>query len=131
MHILTVKDTFDAAHKLPGYDGACVNLHGHTWHIEFRVMCPALNELQMGMDFKTLKLVLKQVLSAFDHHYINDELDMPTAENIGRLIFLRMEEYLRSEEGIIPYSCSVWETEDCCATYYKDFENAEISKAEM
>ena len=29
---LTVKDHFDAAHALPGYDGPCQYLHGHTWH---------------------------------------------------------------------------------------------------
>ncbi|HEX3048027.1 MAG TPA: 6-carboxytetrahydropterin synthase, partial [Bacillota bacterium] len=26
--------TFDSAHYLPGYDGKCKNMHGHTWRVE-------------------------------------------------------------------------------------------------
>jgi 6-pyruvoyl-tetrahydropterin synthase len=32
--VLTVSEAFDAAHFLPGYNGPCGNLHGHTWRIE-------------------------------------------------------------------------------------------------
>lgn len=28
---LVVRFTFAAAHHLPGYDGPCANVHGHTW----------------------------------------------------------------------------------------------------
>ena len=31
---LTVRDCFDAAHALPGYDGPCQYLHGHAWEVE-------------------------------------------------------------------------------------------------
>ena len=37
MYELTVRDHFDAAHTLRGYDGECSRLHGHTWDVEVTV----------------------------------------------------------------------------------------------
>jgi len=48
---------FDAAHSLPGYQGKCANLHGHTYQVEIVV------EGDVGvdgfvMDFYLLKKLL-------------------------------------------------------------------------
>ena len=82
---------FDAAHRLPGYDGACVNLHGHTWKVEVEVRLsdeqmydPSKDE--MLADFGEIKGVLKaRFLDRIDHSYINSaigEVNYPSAENI-------------------------------------------------
>ena len=31
---LGVVTEFDAAHSLPGYQGKCAHMHGHTYHVE-------------------------------------------------------------------------------------------------
>jgi 6-pyruvoyl-tetrahydropterin synthase len=35
MNALGVTLKFDAAHFLPGYNGACSRMHGHTWRVDF------------------------------------------------------------------------------------------------
>lgn len=70
---LTKIFTFDMAHGLPGYDGACRNIHGHTYQLEVTVIGEPLNEPGhpkngMVMDFKVLKAIVKEkILEVFDH----------------------------------------------------------------
>ena len=59
---LTVKDHFDAAHALPGYDGPCRFLHGHTWDIEVTIAGQHLDDVGMLYDFKDIKRDLHAVL---------------------------------------------------------------------
>ena len=49
---LTVRDCFDAAHALPGYDGPCQYLHGHTWEVEVTIAGQHLDDVGMLYDFK-------------------------------------------------------------------------------
>lgn len=91
MYTLTVRDHFDAAHALRGYEGECRNLHGHTWDVEATVAGEVLDERGILYDFKDLKADLSQILAAYDHGYLNevppfDRLS-PTAENLARAIF--------------------------------------------
>ena len=62
---LTVKDHFDAAHALPGYDGPCQYLHGHTWEVEATIAGQHLDEVGMLYDFKDVKRDLHGVLENF------------------------------------------------------------------
>ena len=43
---------FDAAHSLPGYQGKCANLHGHTYMVEV-VIEGAIGENGFVMDFSS------------------------------------------------------------------------------
>jgi len=56
---------FDAAHHLNNYEGACKNLHGHTYKTEVwvRGKYSDINKAGMIWDFGNLKNVLKE----FDH----------------------------------------------------------------
>ncbi len=58
MYILKVSDSFSAAHKLCGYEGACRNLHGHNWKVGLEVQCNSLDEIGLAMDFGILKRIL-------------------------------------------------------------------------
>jgi len=86
MYILTVEDSFAAAHQLNGYMGKCENLHGHNWKIELEVAGHVLNDIGLLIDFHDLKDILKSVLADLDHVNLNEtELFStinPSSENI-------------------------------------------------
>jgi len=85
---VTKKFDFAYAHKLLGYDGKCKNLHGHTGHLEVELISTETTEKLcnyngMIIDFGDLKrLVNETVIDKLDHHYLNDFIEIPTAENM-------------------------------------------------
>ncbi len=92
---MTIKGHFDAAHTLPGYDGPCRFLHGHTWEVEATVVGEKLDSVGIVYDFKALKKDLNALLENFDHRYINDvppfDTLNPTAENLARVLFYELQ----------------------------------------
>ena len=111
-YTLTVKDHFDAAHRLYEYPGQCAELHGHTWDIEVTVEGRELDDIGILYDFKTLKDDLRSVLETYDHHYINDTAPFdtisPTAENLARVIYERLSEVVGPRVRIA--EVVVWES---------------------
>ncbi len=109
---LTVKDHFDAAHALPGYDGCCQYLHGHTWDIEITVAGQHLDEVGVLYDFKDIKRDLHAVLENFDHRCINDvppfDRINPTAEHLSRVIFYELEKTFPKHISL--KEVAVWES---------------------
>jgi len=69
--------TFDAAHRLVGYEGKCSNLHGHIWKVIVGISGTEKDLDSVGMlwDFTNVKK-LKELL---DHKTILKECE----ENIG------------------------------------------------
>lgn len=99
MFELTAAANFSAAHHLPGYNGACANIHGHNYIVETTVQCTRLDETGIGIDLKILKGELAALVEKFDHKNLND-LDIfqsssresiPSSENIARYIFEQMK----------------------------------------
>ena len=91
MYLLKVREAFEAAHNLKGYNGKCARLHGHNWIVEAEIAGEELNELGILVDFKDVKRKLKAILDRFDHNYLNeippfDKLN-PTAENLAKFIY--------------------------------------------
>ena len=79
--IISKDFTFEAAHFLPKYVGACSNLHGHSYHLTVFVKGPIKAETGMVMDFKNLKFTVEDVvLGKYDHSDLNQFFDNPTAE---------------------------------------------------
>jgi 6-pyruvoyltetrahydropterin/6-carboxytetrahydropterin synthase len=120
MYKLNVVGSFASAHKLNGYDGLCKNLHGHNWKVRLCVMCDALDEIGMAMDFGILKTQLNSLLDELDHKYLNEltafSQNNPTSENMARYIFEQM--------GIVLSQCAcdvveveVWESEKASVIY--------------
>lgn len=66
-YCLTIRGSFEAAHRLLGYKGECSSWHGHSWKVEVTVKTHSLNELGLAVDFKELRELLKSVLSKYDH----------------------------------------------------------------
>lgn len=98
MYKLSVSDSFSAAHRLCGYEGACSNLHGHNWIVRVALTAKKLDDIGMAMDFGLIKGLLKKITDELDHAYLNDLPEFkeinPTSENLARHIFERMQKSL-------------------------------------
>jgi 6-pyruvoyltetrahydropterin/6-carboxytetrahydropterin synthase len=86
--------SFDAGHFIPGHPGPCRQTHGHTYRLEVVVEGP-VQENGMVMDFQTVKdVVRREVLSALDHHLLNDVMENPTVEACIEWIWARLQPHL-------------------------------------
>ncbi|HLF18329.1 MAG TPA: 6-carboxytetrahydropterin synthase QueD [Candidatus Omnitrophota bacterium] len=120
MFELSVCDHIASAHFLPGYEGPCKNLHGHTWKIEVTVLSGSLDKIGMVIDFQDIKKKLKAFLKPLDHVCLNDleyfKRDNPTTENIAKYV------YKHFAKEIVPLKISkvrVWESDTSSVTYYE------------
>ena len=70
---VTKEFNFEMAHALMGYDGACKNIHGHSYKFSVTVIGKPVdnnNDPKWGMviDFKDLNKIIKdKVVNIFDH----------------------------------------------------------------
>jgi len=113
MYEITVRKTFSAAHTLD-IGGKRENLHGHNFKVEATIASEKLN---------ADGLVLDEILEDLDHTFLNDlppfSKMSPTAENIARFIYNRLEKNavpLKLEVSRI----AVWESENSKAVYRKN-----------
>lgn len=132
----TRKMTLDAGHRVPGHQGQCRNLHGHTYTLEVTVE-GAIADDGMIVDFGVLKTVMmEEVHARWDHAFLAWEYDgpvrealaadpawkvwwmprPPTAENLAEhaadLMQLRLV-----DAGVRVVRVVVWETPNCFATW--------------
>lgn len=111
---LVKRFSFDAAHKLPNHNGKCKNLHGHTYFLEVTITGEVNDETGMLLDFGVVKDVVKKlVIEKFDHQYINEIIENPTAENMVKwmwdVLFGGFNKY-----NIELSKLGLWETPDSC-----------------
>lgn len=123
MYELTVIDYFASAHSLRAYDGNCENLHGHNWKVEIMVQVKELNKIDLAIDFRELKKLLKKVLDLLDHKYLNDieffQKHNPSTENISKYIYLQLKKELERYTNVVLKKVISWEEHDSCAAYYE------------
>jgi len=98
---------FDAAHSLPGYQGKCANMHGHTYQVEMVVEGP-VGQDGFVMDFYRLKKILAAALKELDHGCLNELMPNPTAEKIAEWICSRLNQELAGSP-IRLVSLKLWE----------------------
>lgn len=114
--ILVKKFEFDAAHNLINYYGKCERLHGHTYKLVVKLEGKRGSE-DMVFDFVALKkIVNEEIIEKFDHHYINDIINQPTAENIAIYIWDKLKPLLKRENCRL-YEVQVWETKTSGIVY--------------
>lgn len=120
--MLTVSKTitFAAAHHLPNYNGPCQRLHGHEWKLKLFVRRKDGDidpDTGMVLDFKLLKEQLQnEIIEAFDHRLINDQIVNPTAEHMTKYMVGILS------AGIQKLGCELvglhlWETPDSCCEW--------------
>ncbi len=101
--------TFEAAHQLPWHSGACRDLHGHGYRLEVTVG-GAVNDDGIVIDFADIgEVARREVIARYDHTYLNDLLDNPTAELIAEDAWKHLE-----AAGLAVERIRLWETTDCC-----------------
>lgn len=67
---------YEAAHVLLGYDGACSNIHGHSYELQVTVKGEPANDASnpkngMVIDFGDLKKIVNDsIISEFDHAFV-------------------------------------------------------------
>ena len=70
---ITKQFNFETVHALYGYDGACRNIHGHSYKLYVTVIGLPIDDKEdvkygMVIDFKDLKKIVNQeVVEVFDH----------------------------------------------------------------
>lgn len=75
-----------AAHKLAlPYESKCTSLHGHNYLVEIWVTGTP-NKSGMVIDYTHIK----KTVMAYDHTYLNDVLEQPTAEALSKAICQQM-----------------------------------------
>lgn len=117
---ITRRFSFDSAHYLPGHEGKCQNLHGHTYILEVTVGRESLIEggssEGMVIDFSDLKsIVNKLVVDPLDHQCLNELLPYrPTAENMVNHFFDVLEPVLKGFDVEL-IRLRLWESSDSYA----------------
>lgn len=107
--ILIKEFEFDAAHNLIEYHGKCERLHGHTYKLVVKVEGSRGKE-DMVIDFIELKNIVKEeIVDKFDHAYLNDIIEQPTAENIAVYVWEKIKPLVERPNCKL-YEVEVWET---------------------
>ncbi len=120
---LKVLAEFASAHTLRDYPGACARMHGHNWKVEVEVTARALDEIGIGMDFKTIRAAAHELAGRLDHRYLNDiepfDRVNPTAENIAAWFYRRLSEKLNGATARVT-AVTLWETDRACVRYTEE-----------
>jgi len=118
-----IKTHFSAGHHLRNYPGNCERPHGHNWNVQVTVRALELDELGMGIDFRTLKGAVKQVLDGLDHCDLNEHPAFlernPSSENLALYIYDQLKPALGTTRYQL-HSVTVGETESTGVTYRAD-----------
>lgn len=101
---------FEASHQLEWHKGKCSRLHGHGYRLEVTIEGD-LDSNGVVVDFDEVgRLVDREVIDVLDHSHLNEILENPTAENIARWSFDRLDATLDGVARI-----RLFETADCWA----------------
>lgn len=125
--------SFCYGHRLPGDNGRCSHLHGHSAKATVTLACDRLDEHGMVYHFDKLKETIgKWIAETLDHKLLLSQHDpvtetlrrageeffampaSPTAENIARLIFI---EAARLDLSVV--KVDVRESDTAMATFSK------------
>jgi 6-pyruvoyltetrahydropterin/6-carboxytetrahydropterin synthase len=101
MFTLEKEVRWEAAHRLPGHDGKCARLHGHSYRAVLVLESPSLipdgPKRGMVQDYADVEAAVRPVVDEWlDHRYLNETLGEhnTTSEAIARWLFHRLKEAL-------------------------------------
>jgi len=124
---ISVMTDFAASHIIHGHPGKCARLHGHNWKVEACVRIPSdsLNEIGIGIDFKDLKIMIREIIDKLEHRHLNDiqpfDKINPTAENVSKWIFQEISGLLSNNKNNNIYPkvqfLALWENDRSCVRY--------------
>jgi 6-pyruvoyltetrahydropterin/6-carboxytetrahydropterin synthase len=121
MYDIFINTHFAGAHHLRDYPGDCEKPHGHNWKVEVMVRAEKLDNCGMGIDFKILKKIVKEVIDKLDHHDLNTlpwfQDKNPSSEHIAEFIFEGVSDLL-PDDNCIMQRVMVMETDSQGLYYY-------------
>ena len=107
---------FNAAHRLPYYQGPCFHTHGHNYRLLVFAEGPVDPKTGLSIDFWKVKEVVREhVLRVIDHNDLNQVLDNPTAENVVMWMWERLRTHLPGLKEL-----QLYETDDSAVIYRGD-----------
>jgi 6-pyruvoyltetrahydropterin/6-carboxytetrahydropterin synthase len=116
---------FAGAHHLRDYPGDCEKPHGHNWKVKVTVRASELDQYGMGIDFKILKKIVKEVIDKLDHKDLNTlpyfQDRNPSSEHIATFLFDEVSSLLSDDRHSL-YSVRVLETDTQGLTYYGNLD---------
>jgi 6-pyruvoyltetrahydropterin/6-carboxytetrahydropterin synthase len=154
VYTVTRQFHFSYAHRILGHAGKCRHLHGHNGMAEIVLAAPSLDELSMVVDFGVVKKELGHWIdSVWDHNILISKHDpllqaaataavlgtdifqgkspfifldgQPTAENMAKHLHRVATDLMEEEESTVTVAyVTVWETEECSASYSPDTEGS-------
>ncbi len=123
MYQLSVRQHFDAAHFLRGYQGRCEALHGHRFEVVAKIKAAGVDDIGLAYDFTLLKQHLTDILSRFDHACLNDVSPFdkinPSSENIALTVYNELKPRLVGAPVSLS-SVEVWESPQSGVAYSLD-----------
>jgi 6-pyruvoyltetrahydropterin/6-carboxytetrahydropterin synthase len=120
MFEISVTQHFKASHAIRTMSGEFEPLHLHEWKVDAVVGGGQLDSTGCVVDFAIIQRHLRSCLSAWDGKALN-ELGMfldtpPSTEFLAKCLFDQLEAELK-EEGVNLRRVTIWETDNCSATY--------------
>lgn len=116
MWTVTTEAKFAAAHRIEQHPGLCRNLHGHNYRLVVSVIGQTLDSKQMLIDFGDVQSVLKDLMTEWDHVYLNEKLNTPNVT--AELLAYQAYQYLRARfPREVRLVVEVWETDKSRASY--------------
>ncbi|ASU34003.1 6-pyruvoyl trahydropterin synthase family protein [Mucilaginibacter xinganensis] len=110
MIVITKIFNFEMAHALDGYDGACRNIHGHSYELHVTISSVKADDTCFPapgfiIDFKELKqLVNRAVIEKFDHKLVLSRGYLSKFPALKTLENLEILEAEPSVENLLLYS---------------------------
>jgi 6-pyruvoyltetrahydropterin/6-carboxytetrahydropterin synthase len=120
---------WEMGHRLPKHDGACRNVHGHSYRMVVEVEGEIDAETGMVMDFADISAKVKPFLAELDHAFLCQDSDhevlallermdmkrvvigVPsTVENICYLFVERLRDAFAAAPGLQAFTVRIWET---------------------
>lgn len=120
---------WEMGHRLPNHDGACRNVHGHSYRMEVEVEGDVSPDTGMIMDFGDISRIVKPLVAELDHAFLCQDtdtevlallermnmkrvlIDRPsTVENICRLFVDRLRPVFANVPQVHTFTVRIWET---------------------
>lgn len=144
---VTKEFNFEMGHALFGYDGACKNIHGHSYKLKVCLMGKPIDDNQnpnngMVIDFRELKSIIKEnIIDKLDHslmlnqQFYDNNKDIissfgenvllmpfqPTCENILLFIVDKIKELIPNH--LVLFSVYLRETQSSYAEWFANDNN--------
>ena len=120
---------WEMGHRLPLHEGACKNLHGHSYRMVVEVEGEVNPETGMVIDFADISAKVKPFLNELDHAFLCqaddaevrdllERMDLKriyipkpsTVENICGMFVERLRPAFLSETQVTAFTVRIWET---------------------